>query len=97
MRKIVIRPKKLHKLAKEFIRLHPLGENNLEGGRPKTYSDSLILTIASIKRLGEFSFRETLEYCGDFFSKVPSLSSFHEPLKTFPRQFVTNLIIKLGV
>ena len=97
MRKIVIRPKKLYKLAKEFVRLHALPENNLEGGRPKTYPDSLILTIASIQKLGEFSFRETLEYCGDSFSKVPSLSSFYERLETFPRGFIRNFIAQLGV
>src|SRR3989344_4126799 len=97
MRKIVIKPKKLHKLAQEFVRSHTLPENNLEGGRPKTYSDSLILTIASVQRLGEFSFRETLEYCEDFFSKVPSLSSFHERLETFPRGLIRDFIAQLGV
>jgi len=97
MRKTVIKPKKLHKLAKEFIRLHPLPENNLEGGRPKTYPDSLILTLASVQRLGEFSFRETLEYCGTCFARVPSVSSFHERLETFPRGFVRNFITQLGV
>jgi len=97
MRKIVIRPKRLHKLAKEFVRSSALPENNLEGGRPKTYPDSLILTIASIQRLGEFSFRETLEYCGTCFTGVPSVSSFHERLETFPREFVRNFITQLGV
>jgi len=97
MRKIIIRPKKLHKLAKEFIRLHSLPENNLEGGRPKTYPDSVILAIASVQRLGEFSFRETLEYCEDFFSEMPSLSSFHERLETFPRGLIRDFIAQLGV
>ncbi|MFZ2149743.1 MAG: hypothetical protein WAV15_01115 [Minisyncoccia bacterium] len=97
MRKIVIKPKKLHKLAKEFIRSHALPENNLEGGRPKTYSDSFILTVASIQRLGGFSFREALKYCENSFSEVPSLSSFHERLKTFPQGFVSNFITQLGV
>ena len=96
MRKIVIKPKRLHKLAKEFIRLHPLPENNMEGGRPKTYSNSLILTIASIQKLGEFSFRETLKYCESYFAGVPSLSSFHERLEIFPRGFIKNFIAHLG-
>ncbi len=96
MRRIIIRPKKLHKLAKEFIRLHPLPENNLEGGRPKTYSSSLILTIAAIQKLGEFSFRETLEYCEGYFTAVPSLSSFHERLGIFPRGFIKSFITNLG-
>jgi len=97
MRKIVIRPKKLYKLAKAFLRQHLLSENNLEGGRPKTYPDSLILTIASIQKLGEFSFRETLEYSETCFAAVPSLSSFHERLETFPRGFIKNFIAQLGV
>jgi hypothetical protein len=97
MKKIVIRPKKLYKLAKEFVRLNTLPENNLEGGRPKTYPDSLILTIASVQRLGRFSFRETLEYCGNSFPKVPSLSSFYERLEIFPRGFIRNFISQLGV
>jgi hypothetical protein len=96
MRKTAINPKRLHKLAKEFVRLHASPESNLEGGRPKTYSDSLILTIASIQRLGEFSFRETLEYCQPHFVGVPSLSSFHERLEAFPRGFVKNFIAQLG-
>ena len=97
MRKIVIRPKKLHKLAKKFVRLHALPENNLEGGRPKNYSDSLILTLASIQRLGEFSFRETLEFSGASFESVPCLSSFHERLKTFPHRFIRDFIAQLGI
>ncbi len=84
-------------MAKEFIRLHSLPENNLEGGRPKTYPDSLILTLASIQRLGEFSFRETMEYCGTSFPEVPSLSSFHERLEAFPRGFVKSFIAELGI
>ncbi len=97
MRKIIIRPKKLHKLAKEFLGSHSLIKNNIEGGRPKTYSDSLVLTIASIKRLGGFSFRETLEYCGTRFTKVPSLSSLHERLETFPSELIKNFVAQLGV
>ncbi len=97
MRKIIIRPKKLHMLAKEFLRSRPIPENNLEGGRPKTYEDSFILTIAAIKRLGEFSFRETLEYCDTCFPRVPSISSFHERLETFPKGLVKSFIAQLGV
>jgi hypothetical protein len=97
MRKTVIRPKKLHALAKKFICSYALSKNNPEGGRPKTYPDSLILTIAAIQRLREFSFRETLEYCGNLFPKVPSLSSFHERLETFPRGLLKNFISELGV
>ena len=97
MRKIVIRPKRLYVLAKEFVRLHPLAEHGLEGGRPKTYPDALILTIATTQRLGDFSFREALEYCGYFFLKVPSLSSYHERLGTLPRGFIRSFIIQLGV
>ena len=97
MRRIVLRPKKLYKLAREFIHLYSLPNENISnGGRPKAYSDALILTIMSIQKLGRFSFRETLEYCEAFFQKVPSLSSYYERIEIFPKKLFRKFIAHLG-
>lgn len=96
MRKISIRPKKLYQLAKEFLRSRPISSKNSDGGRPKEYPDALILTIASVQKLGNLSFRQSLEYCGTFFSDVPSLSSYHERLEGFPQKIRRDFIVHLG-
>ena len=59
MRRTTIKPKILYQLAKEYMhtlprRMYP------RGGRPRTYDDALILTIASIQNLNQYSFREAL-------------------------------------
>lgn len=93
---MTIRPKKLRQLAREFLAASSLAERNAEGGRPKTYSDDLILTIAAVQKLGRFSFREALEYCKDSFPDLPSLSAYHERLQTFPQRLRKDFIAHLG-
>lgn len=95
-RRTSIRPKKLRQLAREFVNHHHSPKRNPKGGRPKTYPDNLILTIASVQRLGHLSFREALEYCGDFFPDMPSLSAYHERLEAFPEDIRKKFIAHLG-
>lgn len=97
MRRTTIKPHRLHKLAQKFVRSNPMPRQNIaNGGRPKAFSDAMILTIMSIQRLGQFSFRETLKYCGDFFPEVPSLSSYHERIEIFPKRLFKKFFAHLG-
>lgn len=95
MRRTAIKPKRLYQLAVEFMASEPARGYTAEGGRPRTYDDALILTIASIQNLHQFSFREALEFCEDFFKELPTLSTYHYRLKTFsphiPKGFVEYL------
>jgi len=81
MRRTAIKPKRLYELAREYLALRhvPLPPNP-EGGRPRTYDDALILTIACIQNLNQYSFREALEYCEDHFKELPALSTYHDRL-----------------
>lgn len=94
---MTIRPKKLRQLAREFLSTRPLAERNPEGGRPKAYPDDLILAIASVQKLGRFSFREALKYCKSYFPDLPSLSAYYERLQTFPKKLRKDFIAHLGV
>lgn len=47
-----------------------------KGGRPRDYDDALILTVACIQNLRQFSLREALEFCADLFPKLPTLSTY---------------------
>ena len=81
MRRTAIKPKRLYELAREYLALrHIPPPPNPEGGRPRTYDDALILTIACIQNLNQYSFREALEYCEDHFSELPALSTYHDRL-----------------
>ena len=81
MRRTSIKPQRLYELAREYLALrHVPPPPNPEGGRPRTYDDALILTIASIQNLNQYSFREALEYCEDHFKKLPALSTYHDRL-----------------
>lgn len=99
MRRTAIKPKRLYQLSREFMASQPCPGFNPEGGRPRTYDDSLILAIASIQNLHQFSFREALEFCEDFFPDLPTLSTYHYRLKTFnprlPRKFIEYLAQKI--
>jgi len=82
MRRTTIKPKILYRLAQEYIRTLPR-RTYAKGGRPRTYDDALILTIASLQNLNQYSFREALEYCEDYFSGLPALSTYHDRLSQF--------------
>lgn len=88
----------MYELAKDFM----VGEKkkpNPKGGRPRIYDDALILTIASIQNLHQFSFREALEFCEDYFPELPTLSPYHYRLKSFnpeiPRRFIEHIARKI--
>ena len=81
MRRTTIKPKRLYELACEYMALRHVPLSYPEGGRPREYNDALILTIACLQNLNQYSFREALEYCEDYFKELPALSGYHDRLK----------------
>ncbi|QTA37224.1 transposase [Thermosipho ferrireducens] len=71
--------KKIFKLIQKFYKniLPQLPQKSTNRGRPRKYSDVLILSLAVLKELLGLSFRETLEIGTMYFNKVPSLRDFH--------------------
>lgn len=96
MRRTAIKPKRLYRLAREYLATRPTAPPNPRGGRPRTYDDALILTIASIQNLNQYSFREALEYCEDHFSELPALSSYHERLSRFTSAAAQGFVAFVG-
>ncbi len=96
MRRTAIKPKRLYELAQEYMASRPVPLPNPQGGRPRTYDDVLILTIASIQNLNQYSFREALEYCEDHFSNLPSLSTYHDRLSQFTSDIAQGFIEYIG-
>ena len=95
MRRTTIKPKILYQLAKEYMSALPC-RRYPKGGRPRTYDDALILTIAAIQNLNQYSFRETLEYSEDHFSDLPALSTYHDRLAEFTPDIAQGFIEYTG-
>lgn len=83
MRRTAIRPARIYELAREFLGESKVPLGSRKGGRPRTFDDALVLTIACVQNLHQFSYREALEFCGDIFPEVPTLSTYHYRLKKF--------------
>ena len=96
MRRTSIKPKRLHLLAQEYLGTKHIPPPNPKGGRPRTYDDALILTVACIQNLNGYSFREALEYCEDHFPELPALSSYHERLSKFTSDIAEGFIKFIG-
>jgi hypothetical protein len=95
MRRTAIKPKRLHELAVEYLASRPAPDRR-DGGRPREYDDALILTIACLQNLNQYSFREALEYCEDHFPELPALSSYHERLSKFSPDIAQGFIGFIG-
>ena len=74
----------------------PVAPPNPKGGRPRTYDDALMLTIASIQNLNQYSFREALEYCTDHFPDLPALSTYHARLAQLSPDIAQGFIEHIG-
>lgn len=96
MRRTTIKPKRLYELAREYLSTRPAYCPSPEGGRPRTYDDALILTIASIQNLNQYSFREALEYCEDYFSDLPALSTYHDRLSQLTPDIAQGFVEHIG-
>src|SRR3989344_4925339 len=96
MRRTSIKPKRIHELAVEYLSTRSPARDNPEGGRPRIFEDALILSIASIQNLHQFSYREALEFCEDYFPDIPALSSYHYRLSKIPPRDAQGFIEFLG-
>jgi Transposase DDE domain len=96
MRRTAIRPARMYELAREFLAAKKVVIHHEKGGRPRDYDDALILTIACIQNLHQFSFREALEFCGDIFPELPTLSTYHYRLSKISPKIAQGFVAHLG-
>lgn len=95
MRRTTIKPKRLYQLAKTYMAKRHASQNPL-GGRPREYDDALILTIACLQNLNQYSFREVLEYCEDYFEELPVLSTYHDRLALLTSDIAQGFVEYIG-
>jgi hypothetical protein len=96
MRRTSIKPKHIYELTQDYLSKKKIVVSRPYGGRPRDYDDALILTIACIQNLHQFSFREALEFCEDIFPDLPSLSTYHYRLSKISPKIAQGLIVYLG-
>jgi hypothetical protein len=96
MRRTAIKPKHIHASARHYLRSRPKHAPSPLGGRPREYDDAVILTIACLQTLHQFSLREALEFSEDYFAEVPTLSTYHCRLERIPPDIAQGFIIYLG-
>jgi len=61
-------------------------------GRPRTYSDTLVMTIFLYQILRQLSYREALEEASRVFKKVPCLSTYHYRIRKLPKTLLQKAI-----
>ena len=86
----------MHELAKEYLTAEKVVVLHEKGGRPRSYDDALILTVACIQNLHQFSLREALEFCSDLFPELPTLSTYHYRLSKISPKIAQGFIAFLG-
>lgn len=93
MRRTAIKLGKINQLVEEFISSKHLPLDRSKGGRPRIFDDTLILTLACIQNLHQFSYRETLEFSQDYLKKeLPELSTYHYRIKRIDTGLIQDLI-----
>lgn len=96
MRRTAIRPARMHELAREYLAAEKVVVIHEKGGRPQTYDNALILTVACIQNLHQFSLREALEFCDDLFPELPTLSTYHYRLSRISPKIAQGFVAHLG-
>ena len=91
MRRTDVELKHVYGLAEEFLS-HRRRTVESGRGRPRKYSDALILTLMAAQNLWHMSFRETLAVGGRLFGKVPAVSNYHYRVKTMPAKLISDFI-----
>lgn len=92
MKRTTISPYQLYTIIEEYTR----GLKTSTRGRPRLYSDTLILTIAGIQNLYGFSYRESLDFARWFFTEVPSLADFHYRISCIDIRILEEFLMFLG-
>ena len=86
----------MHELAREYLLKEKVVVLHDQGGRPREYDDALILTVACIQNLHQFSLREALEFCSDLFPHLPTLSTYHYRLAKISPKIAQGFVAFLG-
>lgn len=92
MRRTAIKPHRIYELIQEYIASRHQLIDRSKGGRPRTFDDTLILTLICIQNLHQFSFRETIEFSEDYFKELPELSTYHYRVKILPVELIQEVI-----
>jgi Transposase DDE domain len=86
----------MHELAREYLSAEKVVVLHEKGGRPRDYDDALILAVACIQNLHQFSLREALEFCADLFPQLPTLSTYHYRLSKISPKVAQGFVAFLG-
>lgn len=91
MRRTAIEPKRICQLAREFGATQHY-QAIISGGRLRKYEEALIIAIACIQNLHQFSSREALEFSEDYFDDLPALSTYHYRLERISKDTIQKFI-----
>jgi len=96
MRRTLVKPLRIHELAKAYLASQPLPLDRSRGGRPRTFDDAMILALLGIQNLYQLSFREALEFSEDYFRELPSLATYHYRIQKLPLELVQEFVTYVG-
>ena len=92
MRRSKLRLKIIYKITRSIINERPL----VFRGRPKIYSEALIISIFLYQTLKDLSYREALEEASDILGLKPALSTYHYRVSKIPEKFLKILLQELA-
>lgn len=93
MRRTAIKLNRIYELAQDYIASRHNPTDKSKGGRPRIFSEALILTLACLQNLHQFSFREVLEFNQDYLKKkAPTLSTYHYRIKRVPIEIIQDFV-----
>ena len=92
MRRSKLRLKTILKITQAIINEKPMAFR----GRPKTYSDALIISIFLYQTLKNLSYREVLEEAYDILGQSPALSTYHYRVSKLPKSLLKFLLRELA-
>ena len=92
MRRSKLNAKIIFKITQSLKREKTL----VQRGRPKTYTDALIISIFLYQTLKGLSYREALEETSFALGKVPSLSTYHYRISKLPKKLLKILLQDLA-
>ena len=87
--------KKFTLLSKKYLKENPLVRLR-QRGRPRTYDNTLILTLWLYQTLWRASYREVLEIAQQAGFSTPALSTYHYRVSQLPLKLFQYLIIQIG-
>ncbi len=92
MRRSKLNLKVIFKITQAVITEKPLSSR----GRPRTYSDALIIAIFLYQILRNLSYREVLEEASFVFGQAPALSTYHYRVSKLPKKLIKEILKRLA-